>query len=170
MTWGELWASVAGGIVPVVRRQPREVFVHEGAAYRIELVWLRRSMQLKYTTYRVPRDVRRIREADQVRTSESVRRKLADEPAVQVGDQIPEWAIGYLGECEQVRDCEFTVWKRAVGGERYQREDDGTIDRSQEYDWIAFLAGEWGGGWSTDEGVLNYAPLTVLKVKDHATR
>lgn len=168
MTWRELWDRAAGGIVPILR-YGREVFTRE-TAYHVELVWCRQSVELKYTALRIPRDVRRARDPGQARVSESARRKLAGERLVQVGDQIPEWAIGYLGDCEEVRDCEFTVWKRAFGDERYAREDDGTLNRAQEYDWIAFLAGEWGGGWSTDEGVLSYAPLTVLKVKDHATR
>jgi len=161
----ELWERHAGGILPVLRRQPREVFIHDGAAYRIKLVWLRRSLGLEYTTPRTPADVRRAREADLARSREAARRKLAGEWPVKVGDQIPRWAIGYLVMFEEVRDSEFTVWKRAVGDERYARNDDGTLDRSQEYDWIAWLAGEWCGGWCTNQGLLDNAPLTVVKVK-----
>jgi hypothetical protein len=96
-------------------------------------------------------------------------RKQADEPTVQVGDLIPKWAFAFVDRCQRVRDAEGTVWRRAEGDDRYAVDEDGTVDRNQEYDWIAFLAGEWGGGWCTNEGMLHNGPLTVLELAASAT-
>jgi hypothetical protein len=160
------WDRLAGGVIPMIRRREREVYVVDGAAYGFEIVWFRRGLALTYSTPRIPRDVRRARAAENARLTEHFRRIDHGEPVVQVGDLIPQHAAKKLVACLEVRDSEFTVWKRAVGDERYRPNYDGSLDRSQEYDWIAWSAGEYAGGHSTDEGLLNYAPLTVLKLRD----
>lgn len=50
-------------------------------------------------------------------------------------------------------------WRRAVGDDRYPSER-GQLDTSQVYDWITV----GGGGWTTDDGLYDYAPITVTKV------
>jgi hypothetical protein len=164
MSVSDLWDRLAGGALPFIQRRPREVFMVDGTAYRIELVWFRRRIQLKYTTPVVPRAVRRIRDAEQARGSEMVRRHAAGEPALQVGDLIPKWATAFVDRCQQVRANDGTMWKRAEGDDRYAVEDDGSTSHGQEYEWIAFLAGKWGGGWCTTEGLLFEAPLTALEL------
>lgn len=50
-------------------------------------------------------------------------------------------------------------WRRAFGADRFAVDDaTGEPDPGQEYDWVT------EGGRSTDDGVLSYAPLMVVKV------
>jgi hypothetical protein len=163
-TLESLFDSLLGGILPYARLPERDVHVFDGTTYRIGLTWLRRRFQFEYHTPHLPRKVRKQREAARRRDQETVRRHYAGESLVQVGDQIPRWGVGMLATVGECRDSENTVWKRAVGEERYAREDNGDVDRSQQYEWIAWSAGEWGGGWRTDEGMLDYAPIQVLKL------
>lgn len=156
-----------GGALPVIRRE-RTVQPFDGTTYSVEIVWLRLRWEQKVTIPGLPRDVRRKIRLDNARTAEHVRRALTLSPPVKVGDLIPDWAIAFLDCCAVVRDSEFTMWKRAAGDQRYAVKGDGTVDRSQEYDWIAWSAGEWGGGWRTNEGMLDYAPVTVLQVNADA--
>jgi hypothetical protein len=160
-----LWERLAGGIVPVARKHEREVYVSGGAAYARELVWLRRSLTIKYSTPTTPRDVRKIRDADQRRITEQIRRLRAGEPTVQVGDVIPKYTTAFLERCWIVRDAELTLWKRTVGAERYD-----SFGSSQEYEWVMWAAGEWGGGWRADDAAMldEGSPLTVMELIKHA--
>lgn len=163
-----VWARHAGGALPVVSAR-REVFIADGAAYRIHLVLFRRSITLKYYSPRTPRSVLRAQDTAQARVREMSRRVLAGEPLVQVGDLIPAHAPGLIGQAGQVRTSDHTVWKRAEGDERYATDElTGELARVQEYDWIAWTAGEWGGGWATTSGLLDYGPLTVMALRTAA--
>jgi hypothetical protein len=86
----------------------------------------------------------------------------AKRPKVKVGDTIGNWPGFVPAEVLEVEASDGTLWRRPDGDERYFREDDGTIDRSQEYEWVA------EGGWAGEEGVLDYIPLRVTKVKEEA--
>lgn len=77
---------------------------------------------------------------------------------VREGDLIGPNATDIAWNVLEVRNCEGDTWRRAFGEQRFAVEDDGFIDREQEYDWII------EGGWSTTDGLLVYAPLTVTKV------
>lgn len=160
-------AQLLGGPIPAIYTG-RDVHPVDGTTYRIELVWLNRSATAEYHTPNLPRAEQRRRAEEKARIDEQVRRYQAGEPALQPGDVIPVWAAAYLAQCVEVRDCEFTVWKRAEGDERYARNDDGTLDRSQAYEWIAWSNGEYAGGHTTTEGLLRYEPITVLKVAGNA--
>jgi hypothetical protein len=76
----------------------------------------------------------------------------------QVNDLIGPNATDIPADVLEFEDSEGDVWRRPIGEERYIREDDGTVNRDQEYDWVS------PGGWSTTEGRLAYTPLRVTKV------
>jgi hypothetical protein len=85
---------------------------------------------------------------------------LAQRP--QVGDLISGNATDIFWDVLEVEDSQGDVWRRAFGRDRYAVEDvTGEIDYSEEYDWVTV------GGWSTTDGLLLYAPLTVIKVAVH---
>ncbi|MBF9135156.1 hypothetical protein I0C86_40470 [Plantactinospora sp. S1510] len=76
-----------------------------------------------------------------------------------VGDWIAPGSEDIRWDVLEVVDDAGDTWHRVFGDDRYaDDEDDGGLDRSQEYDWRN------SGGWSTTEGVLDYAPLRVTKV------
>jgi len=80
---------------------------------------------------------------------------------LQVGDLISANAKAIPAEVVRVIDAEMTNWERAEGDDRYPIDDlTHEPDRSQPYDWIA----SGGGGWTTDAGLIVYAPLTVTEV------
>lgn len=80
---------------------------------------------------------------------------------LQVGDLISSNAKTVPAEVVRVIDAELTNWERAEGDDRYPIDDlTHERDRSQAYNWIA----SGGGGWTTDEGLIVYAPLTVTEV------
>lgn len=75
-----------------------------------------------------------------------------------VGDYLRGGSGGIHWMVLEVLDDEGTLWRRAFGDDRFAREDDGTVDYSQEYDWMT------EGGRCTTSGVLFYAPLQVRRV------
>lgn len=75
-----------------------------------------------------------------------------------VGDYLSGGHGGIHWMVLEVLDDEGTRWRRAFGDDRFLRNDDGTLDCSQEYEWIT------EGGWGTTDGVLFYAPLQVMRV------
>lgn len=170
MRLAELGERLAGGALPIIHRN-REVFPVDGTAYTVELTVFRRQFTIRYHTPRHPRDARRIRAAERVHLGETVRRHSVGEDHVQVGDIIPghRWIPG---DVDEFRNDEFDVWRRAVGEERFNPDDLAELGHhSQEYDWVTVSRdGTDICGWSTDEGALDYAPLTVTKVRDRATK
>jgi hypothetical protein len=84
--------------------------------------------------------------------------KIPPPDRAHVGDLIGGNTNGIAANVVEVVNCEGDLWRRAVGDERYAIEDDGTVDRSVEYDWVT------AGGWSSTEGLLAYTPLRVTKI------
>lgn len=167
MTIRELGEWLTGTVIPVVTDRGRQVFTVDGVAYRIRLAWLGRSVGFEYQTPRYPRDVRRIRAAEQRHLDEFMRRTEAGEPHVQVGDIIPEHRIIPVDVLE-VRDSQGDLWHRAVGQDRFSPDDDCLpAHLRQAYDWVHKYDGEIAGQ-AGDAGLLDYAPLTVTKVAQHA--
>lgn len=168
---GSLWERHAGGWLPIVRAG-RDVFVGDrSTTYWLHITWGRCGWRQEWSRPGLPRSVRRAVAADNARVAEVVRRQLAGEPAVQVGDHIQAHAIGFLKHVAECRDVDYLVWKRAEGDERYPVGPvTGHVDRSREYGWVMWRAGEWGAGWRTDEEMLEHAPLSVLMVVRHVKR
>jgi hypothetical protein len=171
VTIAELGERLLGGILPAIR-SGREVFPVDGTAYALELTLFRRRFTIGYHTPRHPRDVRRVRADERTYLKESVRRHTADEPSVQVGDIIPGHRWIHVDVAE-FRNCEGDLWRRAVGEECYTADDVAELgDRAQRYDWVHTFTSagqEVISGHCTDEGALDYAPLTVTKVRDQTT-
>lgn len=169
-----------GGLIPLITAG-REVYASQETDYHVKVVWLRRSLTIKYGTPVLPRQVRRrvdrARQQDDRRGGEVLRQAMADitvdtsdlEPKFGVGDHIDSYLSGIPDYVLSVASSDSTVWRRATGDERYAVEDiTGQIDRSQEYEWISWDHGHYTGGHSTTGGLLDYVPLTVLEVADSA--
>jgi len=168
MTIRNLGEWLTGTVIPTVVDRGREVFTVDGVAYRIRLAWLGRAVGFEYQTPRYPRDVRRIRAAERRHLDEFERRIQAGEPFVQVGDVIPAHRIIPVDVVE-VRNCDGEVWRRAVGEERFSPSDDDLpVGLRQPYDWVHEAYTGEIAGHATDRGVLDYAPLTVTEVAQHA--
>ncbi len=83
-------------------------------------------------------------------------------------------ATGIPDAVQMVATSDYDVWRRAIGGERYSRDDvTGELDRSQEYDWVCVghlvnntVRETAPSGHSTTEGLLYCAPLQVLTLTD----
>lgn len=75
-----------------------------------------------------------------------------------VGDLIGYNAADIPWDVLEVRDDEGTAWQRAFGNDRYLRNDDGSVNDLQDYDWLT------EGGACTTEGLLFYKPLLVTRV------
>jgi hypothetical protein len=65
-----------GGLIPDVRVD-REVHVVDGTTYAIDTTWLRRRVGFSYWTPRIPRAIRRIREAERRRVAAVAEAHLA---------------------------------------------------------------------------------------------
>lgn len=86
---------------------------------------------------------------------------LARTQQSKAGDVIGPNTTDVPWDVLQVTDCQDDIWFRAFGDNRYRVDDaTGERDRSQEYDWST------AGGWSTTEGLLDYAPLTVTMIAE----
>lgn len=168
MTFAGFWEQHAGGLLPYTHFE-RTIGMSGGTQYHACLTWGRRMIRFEYDRPGLPRSVRRPRAAEDAGLAEKTRRADAAEPLVQAGDVIPPGSYGLLARCAEVRTGDYRIWKRAEGDERTCRgcEDDCT---DQQYDWISWCAGHktWSCGWSTSKGLIANAPITVLKVADHA--
>ncbi len=82
---------------------------------------------------------------------------LSDKETSQVGDLIGPNATDIRWDVLEVEDNQGGVWRRAFGEDRYCRED-GDPD-GHEYDWVTV-----GGGWSSTDGLIVYAPLRITRV------
>lgn len=171
-----------GGLIPLITAG-RDVYVSPSTEtdYHVELIWLRRSLTIKFGTLGLPRQVRRqvarAREHDARRAGGALRQAMADitvdtsdlEPKLRIGDRIDSYLSGIPDYVLTVASSDSTVWRRATGDERYPVEDGGgQIDRSQKYEWISWDRGHYTGGQSTTDGLLDYVPLTVLEVAGSA--
>lgn len=137
--------GLVGGLIPSCTGGRTILTV--STEYEVRIVWFRRSITIEYSSPRIPRAARRVRAADDVRTHEYERRKLAGEPLVQVGDVVPRYAIGYVKHIAWCRDAAGGQWRYAGDGRWSQ-----------------------GDAWVTDEGLLELGPLTVLAVSKPSQR
>lgn len=172
------WDNHIGGLIPLVTAG-REAYASGETDYHIAVVWFRHRLTLQLGTPYPPRSARRASSRETERLARVARQRRPQrepvefelEPRFQVGSQIDGCWSDIPDYVVSVRDVESTVWRRAVGDERYATEDaTGQVDRTQEYDWISWDRGQYTGGHSTTDGLLNYAPLTVLEVADVAAR
>lgn len=166
------WDRHAGGLLPIARFE-RSFSMTDGTSYDLRITWLRRAVRSGYDRPGYPRRVRReraaVRASDRARADQVARRVMAGEPLTQVGDIIPHHAGGIDHAVLQVRTADLELWKRAEGDERYYRSaQTGELDHTDEYEWIRWTSGEWGGAWATTAGMLHHGPLTVIRVADHA--
>lgn len=85
--------------------------------------------------------------------------QLSAKTTSKVGDVIGPNATDIPWDVLAVIDSQNDQWVRAFGDNRYAVEDiTGERDLSQEYDWFT------AGGWSTTDGLLVYALLSVTVV------
>jgi hypothetical protein len=193
MTIRDFVVAQLGGTIPLATTN-RTVHAVDGATYRIELVWFRRTFGLTFDTPRLPRSIRIERAryarrlhllaaADSMRDAAAgVRRivadarereaeKLAAGHRFETGDEIPSWVREIPPYVLEVRNGRREVYRRPVGEQRFAVEDGETEpDRSVEYPWVSVYEPRDGGPsqvacWSTDEGVFEHQPVTVTAVK-----
>lgn len=94
-----------------------------------------------------------------------------DVPAAKVGDLYGATATAIADNVAEILTSNNGRFRRAVGDERHPRGDDQDPDLSQEYDWVCVGYDRDRGsgkasGWATTEGLLDYAPLEVLRIAD----
>lgn len=168
MTFREFLDDHVGGLIPLAG-VTRTVHAVDGVTYRLKLTWCRRQFGVDYHTSRLPRAIRKARAAEYARLIAldnerlaglnevpGMAEKLAAGHRFVAGDVIPSWVREIPSYVLEVRDSQFDVWRRPAN-------DAERMHEGQEYDWV-HATRDGIAGHTTNEGLYDWAPLTVTAV------